>query len=215
MKIHRSRLLAGWLVTALLHVAILAMFMQRHHAAEPPRGRRDAIQWLLPLTLAAPAPPVRMPKPVPARARPAAPATRVAISDFPPRAAPPQPPAATAAASAPPDDPFALPAAAPTARDIVQQARLDVGKIDQQLRRDYPERFPLPPPDSKQATLERGFNAAHDAVPPAWYQGAKMVELSTPDGENKTRTYKIITALVSYCINVHADGRKSYTSCPR
>ena len=116
------------------------------------------------------------------------------------------------------DDPFAqsaAPTSAPNVDSILAQARRDAGKIDRELRKTFPIAEPLPPPDSKQARLQRGFDAAHEAVPPKWYQGARMVELSTPGGENKTRTYKITTALVTYCINIYPDGRKSYTDCPR
>jgi len=98
---------------------------------------------------------------------------------------------------------------------MLAQAKLDAGKIDKELRKTFPIAEPLPPPDSKQARLQRGFDAAHEAVPPKWYQGARMVELSTPGGENKTRVYKITTALLTYCINIYPDGRKTYTDCPR
>lgn len=206
------------LITGLLHVAIIYAFMQRQHPAEAPR---EAMQWLLPMTqpntksqpkpVVKPAPPpdAAAPKaiapPKPANV-PAAPAT--------PQETPATPAAPT---STPPDDPFAPAPTAPrppSASDILNQARLDVRKIDKELRAAYPERAPAPPPDSKQARLERGINAAHEAVPPKWYQAAKIIELSTPDGENKTRTYKIVTGIGTYCINIRPDGKKSYTSCP-
>ena len=98
---------------------------------------------------------------------------------------------------------------------MLAQAKRDAGKIDKELRKTFPIAEALAPPDSKQARLQRGFDAAHEAVPPKWYQGARMVELSTPGGENKTRVYKITTALLTYCINISPDGRKTYTSCPR
>lgn len=103
-----------------------------------------------------------------------------------------------------------------SASDLLQRARHDAGRIDKELRAAFPQRMPLPlpPPDSMQARLERGINAAHDAVPPKWYQGARMVELTTADGERKIRTYKIITAIGAYCININPEGRRSYTSCP-
>ncbi|RFP08622.1 hypothetical protein D0T23_28310 [Duganella sp. BJB475] len=203
------------LITGLLHIAIIYAFMQRQHAADTPRAPREAMQWLLPMarpaTKSLPKPQV---KPEP-QARVTPTPTPKAIT--PPTAAP-SPPATVPTPASIADDPFAQAPAAqrpPSASDILNQARLDVGKIDKELRAAYPERAPVPPPDSKQARLERGINAAHEAVPPKWYQAAKMIELSTPDGENKTRTYKIITAIVTYCINIHPDGRRSYTNCPR
>lgn len=213
------------LVTGLLHVAIIYAFMQHQHPDDAPRAPRQAMQWLLPMTQ----PSARnQPKPVlkPApQSNAAAAAAPKAITPSQPAdvpaasATPPETPAMPAAPAAiPADDPFAQTPAAPrppSASDILNQARLDVKKIDKELRAAYPERAPAPPPDSKQARLERGIDAAHDAVPPKWYQPAKIIELSTPDGENKTRTYKIVTALVTYCIIIHADGKKSYTNCPK
>lgn len=203
------------LITGLLHIAIIYAFMQRQHAADTPRAPREAMQWLLPMARPAAKSP---PKPQvksdpPAKVAPAPTAIAPPAVD-----ASPSPPATAPAPASIPDDPFAQSPAAPrppSASDILNQARLDVGKIDKELRAAYPERTPVPPPDSKQARLERGINAAHDAVPPKWYQAAKIIELSTPDGENKTRTYKIVTAVVTYCINIHPDGRRSYTNCPR
>lgn len=203
-------------------MAIIYAFMQRQHPADAPRAPREAMQWLLPITQ----PSVkRQPKPAVKPAPQHNAATQKAITpptpaDIPaPPAAPQETPATPAAPAASlPDDPFAQAPATPrppSASDILNQARLDVRKIDKELRAAYPERAPLPPPDSKQARLERGINAAHEAVPPKWYQPARIIELGTPDGENKTRTYKIVTAIVTYCIIIHADGKKSYTNCPK
>lgn len=223
------------LITGLLHVAIIYAFMQRQQAADAPRAPREAMQWLLPITqpsARSQSKPAVKPAPQP---NAAAAATTAAKATAPKAITPPKPadipaapatppetpsaPAISAApAASPPDDPFAQTPAAPrppSASDILNQAKLDVRKIDKELRAAYPERAPLPPPDSKQARLERGINAAHEAVPPKWYQPAKIIELSTPDGENKTRTYKIVTAIVTYCIIIHADGKKSYTNCPK
>ncbi|ELX13057.1 hypothetical protein Jab_1c16770 [Janthinobacterium sp. HH01] len=220
----RPRYLPGLLITGLLHIAIIYAFMQRQHMADTPRAHREEIQWLRPIARTAIEPP-RQPQSKPqskpqnkAALQPIATPPRQAITppkppDTPAAQPEPQPPAATL-----PDDPFAQAPASPrpqSASDIVNQAKLDVGKIDKELSASYRQRPPEPPPDSKQARLERGINAAHDAVPPKWYQGARMVELSTPDGENKTRTYKIITAVGAYCININPEGRKRYTLCPK
>lgn len=206
---------AGLLLTGLAHCAAIYFLLHNQRLARTPRAPRDAIQWLLPMPTAQ-TPRAAAPKPAPAPVRIKTPPP--ASIRTPPAAEPagPAPPPA-AADSAPPDDPFAqatTTAPPPSAAGILAQARLDAGKIDRELRKTFPIAEPLPPPDSKQARLQRGFDAAHDAVPPKWYQGAKMVELGTPDGENKTRTYKIITAFVTYCINIRPDGRKSYTNCP-
>lgn len=240
MTTHPFRLLASLLLIALLHAAIVALLMRHRTETEAPRPRGDAVQWLLAPAL--PARPATEPPRLALRpphaasqavrggkggkadkvvnaAAPIKPVRPVTQDQTPPGvdlaiALPPPP---DAVANAPlPDDPFAEPPAkkAPTASEIIALARRDVGKIDRELRKAYPESAPLAPADSKQAVLERGFNAAYDAAPPKWYQGAKMVELSTPDGENRTRTYKIITALVSYCITISPAGKKKYTNCP-
>ncbi|MBV6320148.1 hypothetical protein [Duganella violaceipulchra] len=203
------------LITGLLHIAIIYAFMQRQHAADIPRAPREAMQWLLPMARpAAKSPPKPQVKSEPqAKVAPTPKAITLPAVDV-----SPSPPAIAPTPASIPDDPFAQAPVAqrpPSASDILNQARLDVRKIDKELRAAYPERAPVPPPDSKQARLERGIDAAHEAVPPKWYQAAKIIELSTPDGENKTRTYKIVTAIVTYCINIHPDGRRSYANCPR
>ncbi|MQA20242.1 hypothetical protein [Rugamonas rivuli] len=210
----------GLLVTGLLHIAIIYAFMQRQHMADTPRAHREEIQWLLPIARPAIEPPRQpqskpqnKPAPQPIATQPRQAITPPKASDTPAAQPDPQPPAAAL-----PDDPFAQAPASQrpqSASDILNQAKLDVGKIDKELRASYRQRAPEPPPDSKQARLERGISAAHDAVPPKWYEGARIVELTRPDGEDKTRVYKIITALGPYCIHVHPDGRKSYTFCPK
>jgi len=212
MKLQRQKRWPGLLLTGVAHLAVLCFFLQSQRVANAPRAPRDAIQWLLPVPKVA-APRVAAPAPR-IKTQPAAPRKFSPIAE-PVSAAPIAPSESTPAPA--PYDPFAQTQAAPPpgTDGILAQARLDAGKIDKELRKTFPIAEPLPPPDSKQARLQRGFDAAHEAVPPKWYQGARMVELSTPDGENKTRTYKIITALLTYCINIHPDGRKSYTECPR
>ncbi len=214
MTIQRQSHWPALLLTGLAHLAVLYFFVQSQRLADTPRAPRDAIQWLLPMPkveaprAAAIAPPTKK-RPPTALRQPAPAPTPGAAATI---------PASDSATAPTPYDPFAPPQVqtrAPGADGILAQARLDAGKIDKELRKTFPIAEPLPPPDSKQARLQRGFDAAHEAVPPKWYQGARMVELSTPDGENKTRIYKITTALLTYCISIYPDGRKSYTDCPR
>ncbi|MBA5605292.1 hypothetical protein H3H36_07965 [Duganella sp. FT3S] len=128
-----------------------------------------------------------------------------------PTATPIQPQAITPPEQPPPEPDFGP--ARPSAADIMRRAQRDIAAIDKQLRKEYPTQDVVPPPDSVQARLTRGINAAHDAVGPKWYEGARMVELSQPD--SKTRVYKITTALGTYCFSQYEDGRKAYTNCPR
>lgn len=207
-------------LTVLLHAGLLYAVLQESRRTREHQPRGPAIQWLL-----APSAPsaARQPaRPLPASA-PVRVQVRVPVPTVPPAQRPDNAPALSTPEPATPgtaDDPFA-PAAArvpvpASASDLLQRARHDAGRIDKELRAAFPQRMPLPlpPPDSMQVRLERGINAAHDAVPPKWYQGARMVELTTADGERKTRTYKIITAIGAYCIHINPEGRRSYTSCP-
>lgn len=207
----------GLLLTALFHIALLyAMWRQ---LPEQPASRlahtRPAIQWLLPL---APRPAAVQRVPPRAASRPAAVVTSSPAPNQPERPAattapttPVQPQAITPPEQLPPEPDFGP--ARPSAADIMSRARRDIAGIDKQLRKEFPSRGIELPPDSVQARLARGINAAHEAVGPKWYEGAKMVELSQPD--SKTRVYKIMTALGTYCFTQYQDGRQAYTNCPR
>lgn len=202
----------GLLLTAALHVAIIWMFAQHKQLQDgAPREARMAIQWLLPLPKPKPAP--APPKPLaPPAARAQAPASMTSEARVPPPEPAAEPQAITPPAE--PPDPFALPVPkAPSAGDIMAQARKDLGKIDQELRKAYPERAKAALTDSRQARLERAFDAAHDAVPPKWYEPAKMAEISPPNA--RTRMYRITTALLTYCVLISEDGKKNYVNCPK
>ena len=216
----RPRALPPLLLIVLLHGALLLAMLQGQATQHQSAPRGPVIQWLLPA--------VTKPATRPQPRRTALASASASTAIITPRAstAAVTPPAATTVAPPPAllesrqDDPFAPEAPAATrstpasADELLQQARKSVGRIDQQLRAESPQRFPLPPPDSLQAKLERGINAAHEAVPPKWYQGARMVELSSADGERKSRLYKISTAFGSYCVSISPEGRRSYSNCP-
>ncbi|HJU99420.1 MAG TPA: hypothetical protein VJ752_02610 [Burkholderiaceae bacterium] len=206
----------GLLLTALIHLALLyAMWRQLpDRPAAPHTDGRLAIQWLLPLApRAAPArlaprlPPPPVATPRPGTPEPARSVRPVEVAPVPPA----QPQAITPPEPLPPEPDFGP--ARPSADDIMRRARRDIAGIDQQLRKEFPSRGSEPPADGMQARLARGINAAHEAVGPKWYEGAKIVELSQPD--SKTRVYKIMTAFVTYCFTQYEDGRKLYTNCPR
>lgn len=229
-----ARRLAGLALAAMVHIALLSLLMESSRTpaltdVAGPQQRatpQKAILWVLP---PAPASPRReLPAPVigPALAPPSGLAIRRAAR--PRQRSVPEPVQETQAraAVATADDPattdreidFSNPPVAPDQQlgaTVLERAKLDVGKIDRELRKAYPEAAPTPLTNSKQAILERAMNAAHDAVPPKWYEAGKIIELTTGDGANKTRSYKIITALLTYCINVSPAGKRSYTSCPR
>lgn len=209
------RFWCGLLLTAVLHVAIVWMFTQRHRQPQDgePRDKRPAIQWLLPLHKSKDKAVQRQPAPASVSHPMPHPDSRGApAKETTAQVAAPEPQAITS--PTPTADPFAAPPApAPSAGDIMARARKDLGKIDQELRKAYPERGLPAPNDSKQARLERGFEAAHDAVPPKWYQGARIVEITPLNAH--TRMYRVTTALFTYCITTSEDGRKNYTNCPK
>lgn len=209
----------GLPLTVLLHLLLLLALSAppvRQRIAPAPAG--PAIQWLL-----SPARQAKPPAPAPAPAPATAPAVRKAA---PPAAmtapaarapatllpAPPAAPRQEPAPAVPPDDPLAA-QPAPDAANILRQPRHDIGKIDQELRKQFPAPALAPPPDSRQARLERGIHAAHEAVMPKWYEGAKMEEITPANSQN--RIYKVKTALGAYCITINQEGGKRYTNCPR
>ncbi|MDC8757389.1 hypothetical protein [Janthinobacterium fluminis] len=199
------------LLAATLHLALLYAFLQNRPVppAEAAQAERPAIQWLR----LAPTPPSRA-----VAARPPSPPPRLAAR--PPEAPQRSAPAPVQAQAPAPETPTAAPEiiveAAParlSADEILRLAKRDIGKIDKDLRREFPSRGEPAPLDTPQARLERGFAAAHAAVPPKWYQGAKMEEL-TPRGNSTARTYKISSALLTYCITITAEGQRHYHNCP-
>ena len=207
-----------------LHAALVVSWTVQRQRAAAMHGERVAIQWLLPLPLR-PSKSGPEPKPV-QRAAPARIAQHGAAHPT-PAPAPAQVQAERATAAAPPatapvplpitpprpDDPFAQPPSNASAADIMRQAARDVAKIDQELRKGAPIKPLTLQQDSTQAKLERGFNAAHDAVPPKWYEGAKITELPSTDPHKKI--FRIKTALGDYCIYLNEEGKKSYANCPR
>ncbi|MBJ7311803.1 hypothetical protein ACFOLJ_02450 [Rugamonas sp. CCM 8940] len=210
------RIWIGLLLTLTLHLALLYALTLENPAAPPENGHaaRPAIQWLLPPPpkRSTPRPPPPTAPAVPTRHQPAAKPAEATLL-------PPPPQAISAAKEAPAAEPAAAPqadaifgAAPPSAADIMRQARHDLGKIDKDLRKEFPQRGETVRPDSKQARLERGINAAHEAVPPKWYEGATIKEISTLN--SRVRIYKISTALGAYCITIKEDGDKRYTNCP-
>jgi hypothetical protein len=210
----------GLLLTLLLHLALLYTLLLGKPAPQREDGQaaRPAMQWLLPLPPKRAAPNATPAPPAPSR--PIKPAKPAAATLLPPPpqaiAAPAEAPAAEPAAALPAEPVFG--AAPPSAADVMRQPKRDLGKIDlgkleQELRKEFPHRgVAAPPPDSKQARLERGINAAHDAVPPKWYEPARTVELSQPN--SRVRVYKVSTALGAYCITIKEDGKKNYSNCP-
>lgn len=191
------------LVTLLLHLGLFSLWQiaRLPKPALPP----PPMQWLTLLTARQPA--ARLPQPPPpppARRAPAAASLATAANS----AAPPASLAATAPEPAPtPDDKEpALPVVAPleatgrTSADIMRQAKRDLGKIDRDIRAADAKwvRAPVSTPHSR---MQAAFDAAKDAVPPKWYEAARITELGVQAGSG-ARMYKVVSALGTYCIRV-------------
>lgn len=217
----------GLMLTVLLHLALLYALL-RPTAVPPavkPRRVQAPIQWLrllpLPRTASLPATPSTSHASAKPKASAAAPSmTRSESISVLTKQAANKPPndvakeAASETAKEPPTPDLTMPAAAPrSVGDILQQAKRDLAGIDRELRKEHPDRGVALRPDSIQAKLERGFEAAHAAVLPKWYEAATMEEITGAD--NRTRIYRVKTALGMFCIAIADDGKKNYTTCPQ
>lgn len=194
----RARL-SGVAATIALHLVLVGCWLLARAPALPDDSApRVAIQWVnirpyVPVATKPPAPatpPVLTSKPVPKRAAAVAPPE--AVNTTPIELAPPVAPAEPALEPAPA-------AAGPTAHDMLQQARRDVGKIDKDLKKEYPERFIKAPIDTATRRLVKGIALAHEMAPPKWYQPAKIQELIDPAGVGRKR-YRVITSGGTYCL---------------
>lgn len=223
------RMWTGLLVAA-LHLALLYIMLQARgvRPADAPAATHPPIQWLKPYTPQArpptppPAPPRLLPpKPLPLRAK-ATPST--AAPGLPrnwpaPGADRAQSDTASAApapgAITPPAAAEAAPAApTPSMDEIMRIAKRDVGKIDKELQKAYPQRGEVAPVDTPQTRLQRGFDAAHAAVLPKWHEGPRVEEI-TQGVASENRTYRFRSALGVFCYTVSGrDGRKMVHNCP-
>lgn len=196
-----------------LHGALFASWTLQRQKADRAATRRMDIVWL-----AAPPPARHAPAAAPAVGKERTQAATVireaaTSASLPQPIAPPQEalPDTRQTTQAPPsDDPFALPP--PSGADVVSRAKRDLARIEQELRKGKPPKELVLQADSTQAKLERGFNAAHDAVPPKWYQGATIKELNSTDPHKKI--FRINTALGAYCILINEEGKRNYVNCP-
>lgn len=215
--------LQGVLATIVVHAAlVLCWLLARQPGADTDRTPRQAIAWVNVRPDAAVAPP----QPLAARTEPVVRrppvAAHVTLTPHftpvtPVRSAPAT---AEARAEAPPDAPAVEPAAqvpAPatkSAYDMLQQARRDIGKIDQEIKKEFPEQHIKKPLDTPQARLEKGIELANELAPPRWYEAAKVKELIDPGGYGRRR-YRVITAHGTFCMTYESahspDGRDPMT----
>jgi hypothetical protein len=196
----------GLLLIVLLHVGFAYLVLQsRPHAHTDenlPQG--PSITWLRHTLPAATRPvPVPLPSAKPAAARPPrlpVPVSAPAIEQIP---APATPQAITVVAP-------------PSAADILAQAKRDVGKIDRDLRKEFPQRGEQKPEDTGFKRMQQGFAEAYAAVPPKWYEASRIEEVGANEAKG-SRTYKITSALGTLCVTTRAgkNGETMIGNCPK
>jgi hypothetical protein len=233
----------GLLLTLLVHAALLLGWQAARRPPQlPAPGKRAGIQWIrLPAPASAPRTPTpaELPlraQPVPARPRPLPapalplPALPENISSTPVPAAPavngsatPPVPAAAATVTTPSASASAQPAtSAPSAEQILQQARRDIGKIDKALRKEN-RPYITAPLDSPQMRLRRGIEQANAMAPNRIWEAPKSEELVNNTGDGARRS-RVITGNGSYCVTerspatsidmIEKHGKLRITNCP-
>jgi hypothetical protein len=184
---------AAILLTLLLHLALFGLWQLARVA--PPVARSDSTLRWLDLIVVRRATPAAAPRPAPTKAAPTRPASAAAPLAAPTPVPIHEPSATLSVPSELPD----LSAAAP-ADTVLQRARRDIGKIDRDLQRESPAKFQAPV-STPQSRLRAGIEAAAAAVPPKWYEAARIIPLGDQSG-NGPRLYKVISAAGTYCITV-------------
>ncbi|MES2016512.1 MAG: hypothetical protein V4484_08445 [Pseudomonadota bacterium] len=186
-----DRRLTGMTITFALHLALLCAWQlarQPHKHAEADDASR--IQWV---RIAAPRPP-KPPALPPVRVRSAPAPVQHAIASATPPTEPPEV-AAPVAIAAP---------AAPSAEQMLQQARRDLGKIDRDLRKEFPGSRIKAPSDSPQLRLAKGIEHAAEMAPPRWFEAPKVTEIIDPGGYGRRR-YRVITGGGTYCVTYESN----------
>ena len=200
----------GLLLIVLLHAGLAYVIVQSRPriASDENLPQGPAISWLR-HTLPAPSKPLPLPSIKPAAARPprqpmAAPVSRPL----------PAPTVEQVPAPATPEAITVTPA--PSAADILAQAKRDVGKIDRELRKEFPQRGEQKLDDTGFKRMQQGFAEAYAAVPPKWYEASKIEEVGA-NAAKGSRTYKITSALGTLCVTTGAgrNGETMIGNCPK
>jgi hypothetical protein len=210
----------GLLLTVLVHAALLAGWQAMRTLPVPAPvedGLRTRVFWIpLPLRKDAVAPqaPPRLALPqLPARITMPAPITIPAPVTTPTQSpAPAESPAAGAEAPTP----------TPSARQILERARRDIGGIDKALRKEN-RPYIAAPLDSPQIRLRQGMEQAHALAPNRLWEAPKVEELVNNTGDGARRS-RVITGGGTYCITERAPttsidmiekhGKLRFTTCP-
>lgn len=204
----------GLLLIVVLHAGFAYLVLQSRPRAVTdenlPQG--PSITWLRHTRPAPPKPvPVPLPSAKPAAARP----PRLPVPVSAPISRPLPPPAAEPVQA--PTTPEAVTlVTAPGAADILAQAKRDVGKIDKELRKEFPQRGGEKFEDTGFKRMQQGFAEAYAAVPPKWYEASRIEEVGANEARG-SRTYKITSALGTLCVTTRAgkNGETMIGNCPK
>ena len=200
-----QRHLPSLLLVALLHTALLYALLQSRQPVDDnePAARGPAIQWLRntrpPPTNSQPLPlPLSIPVPAQVSAAAARPSRPSAPMPMTPASSPA--PATDAPVAESPVEATAS-AQLPSASEIREAAKRQIGQIDKELRRQFPHGASQKLEDTDFKRMQRGFADAYAAVPPKWYEASRIEEIGS-DSKSGTRVYKITSALGSICISM-------------
>lgn len=98
------------------------------------------------------------------------------------------------------------PAAAPTAAEILEQAKRGIGQFDQTFSKERSDkRIHAPAALTKQQRLEKRIEEAYAAAPNKWYQAPKVTEVLDPGTGYDRRRYRVVGAFRTYCITVESN----------
>ena len=224
----------GLLLTAFVHLALLVGWQALRTLPAPARpdgDTRSRTVWLplpRPRPATAPAPALKDEdapprKEAPARhPHPAAPAISVPPLPAPPPAAAPadkvSPPSGTSAEA--PSQPATT---KPSAEQIMERARRDIGGIDKALRKEN-RPYIGAPLDSPQIRMRRKMEEAAALAPGRIWEAPKVESLVNDTGDGARRS-RVITGNGTYCITdrspatsidmIEKHGKQRITSCPQ
>lgn len=200
----QNKRLPGLAATLAVHLALVVLWHFSRQSPALDDGAARRIQWI---DIAAPravAKPKPKPTPKPTPVKPAAPPQvqpKWATPPVPARASDP-----VIAAESPAAEPAPPAPASPSAYDMMQRARKDLGSIDKELRKEFPASKIEAPPDSPHIRMQKGMEHAAEMAPPRWYEQAKVTELVVPGGDGKRR-YRVITAQGTFCVTYESNNR--------
>ena len=214
----RNDRVTGIAVTLAVHLALMLAWQLAGKLPQAVQeGSDEAMLWLTP-----PIPAPEPPEPAREIRRQAAAAPVTAVRAGRPDPVPPSP-VVEAPAVAPAPAVAEAQAAAPSAAEILANARRSVGDIDRALRKENKPLI-IAPPDSPQIRMREGMEHARAMAPPRLWEAPKVEELVNNTGDGARRS-RVITGRGTYCITERAPttniemiemhGKQRFTNCPK